>query len=85
MNVFLKSTCYPSFHYYNSGKISKDGTTGVIDKDLHVHGLKNVMVVNNSAIFNQSLGAGPAGQLTAFGFVAGKIIKERYGKGIDRF
>lgn len=81
MNTFLRSTTYIAYHYFQTCRISNSPIDGVVDKNLHVHGIQNLIVSDGSVLIDKSLGAGPSGQLTALGYSTATIIKQIYGNG----
>jgi len=85
INDYLKSTTYLLYHYYGSCRMSNDASLGVVDSNMMVHGIKNLMVADGSVFFNGVESAGPSGMLSALGYSAGRIIKQKFGDGVITF
>ena len=80
--IFLKSLAYGAYHPFGSCQIGDNSNNGVVNSNLHVFGLKNLMICDASILINDTIGAGPGGQLFALGHGASEIIKNMYGDGI---
>lgn len=80
--ILLKSYPYPTNHPYGTCRIGNNLYDGVVDSNLHVFGLKNLMICDASILPNGFVSAGTGGQLYGVGYGASMIIKDLYGDGI---